>query len=147
MRRRHSLAALALVAGLVLTACGSSSEDTGKAEAGPAAVTAIAGSEVKLVTLTQRAHERLGIKTAVTAERGKRATAVPYSAVIHDNTGRTWVYTPQDGKPLSFARRRVAIADVQADTARLTRGPGAGTPVVSTGAAMLWGTELGVGTE
>lgn len=147
-RRRLGLASLALVAGLGLSACGASSDEKAATGSPPATVTDIPGSEVKLVTLTKRAHERLGISTAPTTAGRKASTTVPFSAVIYDNEGVTWVYTPQDGTPLAFARQRVTIDDVRADKALLAKGgPAAGAPVVSTGAAMLWGTELGVGTD
>lgn len=146
IQSQHGLAALALVAALALSACGGS-DDKASAGPAPATVTDMPGSDVKLVTLTKRAHERLGVETTATTGGRKGGPVVPFSAVIYDNEGVTWVYTPQDGKPLSFVRQRVTIDDVRADRARLSSGPAAGTEVVSTGAAMLWGTELGVGAD
>jgi hypothetical protein len=65
---------------------------------------------------------------------------VPYSAVYYDAKGAPWVYvTP---KPLTYERQRVAVDRVVGDVAILSEGPPAGTPVVSVGAALLYGAEI-----
>ena len=135
-----AIAALAVAAGLALPACSTSSATT--AAESPAKVEAIAGSNVKSVTLTQRASERLNIKTAP-AGQDKARTVVPYSAVIYGTDGGTWVYTMP--RPLTYIRASVVVEDVVGDRAVLSAGPAPGTQVVSEGAAMLYGTELGVG--
>jgi hypothetical protein len=138
--RRFVVAVLAAAAA-VLPACSTSTATTTPAEP-PAKVEAIAGAKVKKVTLTQRASERLALKTAQVSD-DKGTKVVPYSAVIYDNDGGTWVYTvPQ---PLSYVRESVSVLDIQSDHALLSAGPAVGTTVVSEGAAMLYGTELGVG--
>jgi hypothetical protein len=112
----------------------------------PATVEEIAGSQLKRVVLTQQAAERLNIKTTQVREQivaSQARTAVPYAAVIYDADGGTWVYTMPE--PLTYVREQVTIEDVQADLGILSAGPPMGTVVVNEGAAMLYGTELGVG--
>lgn len=156
---RWVVAALAIAAGLTLPAC-SSSKATTTASESPAKVEAIAGEQVKKVTLTQRAAERLNIKTvqvtdaaggqaqpadqAQAAEQaaGQPRKVLPYSAVLYGVEGSTWVYTMPSR--LAYVRQRVVVADIKADKAVLTEGPATGTAVVTEGAALLYGTELGV---
>jgi membrane fusion protein, heavy metal efflux system len=71
------------------------------------------------------------------------ATVVPHSALIHDIHGGTWVYIRT--APHVFARRRVEVQDVVNDLVLLSRGPEVNTPVVTNGAAELYGVEFGVG--
>lgn len=68
---------------------------------------------------------------------------VPYSAIVYDIHGGTWVYT--NPQPNVFVRQRVEIQTVIGQDAVLHRGPSSGTKVVSTGAAELFGTEFGGG--
>ncbi|MFE9691613.1 efflux RND transporter permease subunit [Micromonospora sp. NPDC005806] len=117
----------------------------------PATVEAIPGSDVKKVTLTEQAARRVGIATvtigaAQAAPPGGPATVVPYSAVLYDPNGVTWVYTaPQ---PLTYVREKVVVATVggaRGTDAFLSQAPPAGTSIVTTGVIELWGAELGVG--
>jgi hypothetical protein len=107
-----------------------------------------APGEVKRVTLTQQGFDRLTIKTAAVREvpgvAGAPAKkAVPYSALLYDGKGVTWVFTqPQ---PLSFVRQRVVVETVASGDAVLSDGPAVGTAVVTVGAAELFSTELGIG--
>lgn len=70
-----------------------------------------------------------------------KQTAVPWSAVIHDIYGGQWIYE-QTGER-KFVRRRVEIGWVDGDWAAVSRGPTAGTKVVTAGAAEIAGTEFG----
>ena len=71
---------------------------------------------------------------------GDRRKVVPYSAVYYDAKGDAWVYVQT--APLTFVRERVSIERVVGSVALLATGPQPGTPVVTTGAALLYGTEL-----
>jgi hypothetical protein len=145
------IAAILVTAGLGLLGCtASASTESGEP---PAKVEGVAGMEVKRVTLTQKASERLAIETVqsrplhgtpnVAGAQSRSRTVVPYDAVIYDVKGDTWVYTmPQ---PLTYVRQRVTIDRVEARDAVLSQGPAPGTAVVMRGAAELYGTELGVG--
>ena len=112
----------------------------------PAHVEAIEGSELSRVTLTQRAAERLDIQTAELVEKqvaGATRTIAPYSSILYDTEGNTWVYT--NPEPLVYIREAVTVESITGEDAILSEGPEVGTKVVSVGGAMLYGTEHGVG--
>jgi uncharacterized protein YbjT (DUF2867 family) len=97
------------------------------------------GQEVSRITLTEKAAERLGLATgAVETVEGK--LQVPYSALIYDATGGTWVYT--NPEPLVFVRAPVAVERIEAPAVKLASGPQPGTRIVTVGAAELLGAEL-----
>lgn len=144
-----------LAAGVGLSGCtADSTGDTGDQGHGPAVVESVEGTDTKRVTLTDRAARRVGIsEVAVAAATGTdaatadpAATVVPYSAVLYDPDGITWVYTVR--QPLTYVREKVSIATVggeEGTQAILSAGPEVGTRIVSSGVIELWGTELGVG--
>jgi multidrug efflux pump subunit AcrA (membrane-fusion protein) len=89
-----------------------------------------------------------GQRVAVTIpQRGEeKGSTVPWSAVIHDIYGGTWVYEKtgtDDKKNTTYVRRRVQVRYVLNDLAVLASGPPAGSTIVTTGAAELFGTEVG----
>jgi cobalt-zinc-cadmium efflux system membrane fusion protein len=67
--------------------------------------------------------------------------SIPWSAVIHDINGGTWVYVR--AAEHRFARRRVQVRYVLGDRAVLAEGLPQGTSVVAAGAVELFGTEFG----
>jgi len=75
--------------------------------------------------------------------KGKKRKVVPYSTVLYDVHGNTWVYT--NPEPLVFVRHKVDVDYIEGDVAVLEDGPPSGTKVVTVGAALLLGTELGFG--
>jgi hypothetical protein len=77
------------------------------------------------------------------AGSGTMRKTVPHSAVIYDSTGIAWVYTTPDPPKHVYVRQRVDIDFIEGDVAVLKSGPANGTAVVSVGATLLWGTELG----
>jgi len=68
---------------------------------------------------------------------------VPYTSVLYDLKGDTWVYT--NPKPLVFVRDRITVEYIDGDRAVLSAGPDADTKVVTVGVAELYGTEFKVG--
>jgi membrane fusion protein, heavy metal efflux system len=68
---------------------------------------------------------------------------VPWSSVVSDIYGGTWVY--ENPAPHLFTRRRVEVKQVFDEWAVLTRGPAPGTRVVAVGAAEIFGAEFGNG--
>lgn len=160
-----------VIAGLPLAACAKKSETAAEIE--PATVEAIDGEEVSRVVLTLRAAERLGIMTAPIGEHAVEskfavspATAelpqdsapaspesptggegqqkiVPYSALLYDEHGNTWVYTSPE--PLVFVRKPVSVEYIEGESAVLSDGPPIGTGVVTVGVAELLGTEYKIG--
>lgn len=153
---RHAsrlVAALLVVGGTALGGCTRS--EAGAAASGgekPAKVEAVAGTEAKKVVLTEQAVTRLGIRTetvslmAVTGANGKVATreTVPYSALLYDTKGDTWVFEVVE--PRSYLRKKVVVDTVEGETVLMRGGPPVASTVVTVGAAMLYGTELGTGS-
>ena len=70
---------------------------------------------------------------------------MPYSALIYDTGGQIWVYEMVE--PQAYLRKKIDVESVDGETVIMTRGPAAGSPVVTVGAAMLYGAELGTGGE
>lgn len=68
---------------------------------------------------------------------------VPWSAVIVDIYGGTWVYNKH--APHTFVRERVQVSFIQDSEAVLASGPTPGSEIVLQGAAELFGTEVGFG--
>jgi len=135
---------VALFGAWAMNGRGTEEQDTSHEE--PAHVESIEGTEVSRVTLTQRAAERLDIQTATVVDQqvnGVLRRSAPYSAVLYESDGSTWVYT--NPEPLTYIRHPVTIETIEGVVAIFTEGPVAGTSVVSVGGAMLYGTEHGVG--
>ncbi|PYM52045.1 MAG: hypothetical protein DME14_01750 [Candidatus Rokuibacteriota bacterium] len=140
-----------LVAGLSLSACEYSRASAKSQLEHPAQVKHIEGTEHSAVMLTERAIQRLGLKTdEVRVEKVTRKNqplgerkVVPYSALIYDQHGQTWVYTSPSAR--TFVRHKVEVDHIQGDVAVLKEGPPTGTVVASVGVAELYGTEFKVG--
>lgn len=66
---------------------------------------------------------------------------VPFTSVVRDAEGGTWVFVQH--APHQFRRQRVEVLRREGEKMVLARGPSAGTKVVSVGAIELWGFELG----
>jgi hypothetical protein len=123
----------------------------------PAKVEAIPNQEVKKVTFTEQAAQRIGVETGAIAiapagllpagtTPGPSMTVVPYSAIVYDPNGVTWVYTVP--KPLTYVRAKVVVETVggsEGTEAVLSDGLPAGTTVVTKGVIELYGAELGIG--
>ena len=135
-----------MILGLPLTAC-QRLVTTSKAES-PAEVVRVEGSKLNRVTLTERAMQRIALKTDQVREQLMSRSAslrkvVPYSSLIYDAQGETWVYiSPQ---PRTFVRHKVDVDYIEGDIAVLNDGPPVGTVVASVGVAELYGTDSGVG--
>src|SRR5262245_56705841 len=112
----------------------------GVPSANAAAATADVFYELQNSPLTLRPGEKVGVSFDM--EQGQVLT-VPWSAVIHDINGGSWVY--ENTASHTFSRKRVEGMYVREGLAALRRGPAIGTNVVKTGAAELFGTEFGVG--
>jgi hypothetical protein len=115
---------------------------SGDHETPPARVDPIGTTGINRVTLTAEAANRLGIETAPVTGRvvdGRRRTVIPYSALMYDVDGATWVYKRL--APLVFARHRVTIATIEGKQAIVSSGPKIGVRVVTVGASELFGSE------
>jgi hypothetical protein len=142
MRRRRIAPILGILVAvsLALAACGSPT----KPPASEAAVTVdkIEGSELKRLTLSEHAAQRLGVTTVEVGTTGGTIT-VPDSAVLYDKHGTTWAYTNPTG--LEFVRAEITVDHIARGVAYLDSGLEPGARVVTVGAAELWGVETGVG--
>jgi hypothetical protein len=134
-------AALIVVA-FSLAACGHTAAE--KDTHDPTHVQAIAGSDLRRVTLSEAAAKRIDVQTqAVGAVSG--GTQIPYAAVLYDPKGATWAFVSSGAR--SFQRAPIALQRIEGDVAFLTDGPPVGTQVVTVGATELYGAELGVGND
>ena len=94
------------------------------------------------VILTEAAAERLGVQTSPVVEHGDQL-AVPYSAVIYDLHGETWLYTSP--APFTFVRETITVDFIDGDMAVLSDGPASGTEVATVGVPELYGADTGIG--
>jgi len=143
MTKRYGwMVVVLLLAGLLMSACGSGAAATTTEETHPVTVEQLDGQDPTRETLTEDAIARLDLKTAAAQDadvNGAKRTAIPYAAVIYDTTGATWVYlNPQ---PLTFVRHPVTVDTIKGDQAFLTDALPAGSAVVTTGVAELYGAE------
>ena len=83
--------------------------------------------------------QRVGVNIPLIGEA--ESLTLPWSAVVHDIHGGTWVY--EMTAEHTFARRRVVVRFVRGELAVLSNGPAVGAKVVTAGAAELFGTEVG----
>ncbi|MGB7874153.1 MAG: hypothetical protein WBL25_07200 [Anaerolineales bacterium] len=135
---------LVLVAAvMVLSACGSSVPVAGE-KVKPSVVEPVDGSDFSRVLLTEKAVERLDLQTVPVEmrEMDSENLAVPYAAVMYGLEGEAWVYT--NPEPLVYIRESIVIDYIDGDWVALTEGPEVGTQVVTVGASLLYGAEVGV---
>lgn len=74
---------------------------------------------------------------------GEPALIVPEAALLYDTNGGTWVYEARPNHV--YVRRRIEVAGHVDSKVKIARGLAKGTPVVTIGAAELFGTEFGAG--
>ncbi len=140
---------LLVVAGVNLTACTERRDSSEVKEMGPAHVEKVRGTDLKRVTLTEKAIERIDLRTdKVREQKVSRSDSlrivVPYSALIYDPQGKTWVYTSTK-EPRTFIRHEVDVDYIEGDIVVLNEGPPVDSLVASVGVAELYGAEFDVG--
>ena len=126
---------LMIVAALQLAACGPNSTPVDKIN--PSTLEEIEGSDLQRVILTEKAAERIDVQTVPVS-----GLVVPYSAVIYDTEGNTWIYT--NPAPLTFVRAPIVIDHIEGDQAFLSQGLESDAPIVTVGVAEIYGAETGV---
>jgi multidrug efflux pump subunit AcrA (membrane-fusion protein) len=138
--RLRSVAAALLLVGTLLPAC--SEVDPGPSSGyEPARLDEPDEAGFKRVTLSREAAERTGLRIAKVRRSGEHLV-VPYDALIYDGGGQSHVYTSPE--PLTFLRAEVTVDRVERDRVLLTRGPAAGSAVVTIGSTEVYGAELGI---
>ncbi|HSB02836.1 MAG TPA: hypothetical protein VLE49_19460 [Anaerolineales bacterium] len=139
MKHINRLTIIILIfAAFLLQACGGGGQipvTGGKAV--PSKLEPIDGTDLSRVILTEKAAQRIGVQTVPVKGR-----VVPYSAVIYDTEGNTWIYT--NPAPLTFVRVPVVINFIQDDQAYLSQGLESDAPIVTIGVAEIYGAETGV---
>lgn len=83
--------------------------------------------------------QRLGV--TIPLADAKESLTVPWSAVVYDVHGSTWVYA--QAAPRTYARKRVVVRHTAGEDAVLATGPAAGTNIVAHGGQELFGAETG----
>ena len=155
------MVSVVVIAGLQLSPC---PQVSGAEQAKrPAYVEHIEGTDLVRLTLTKEAIKRIGLKTVQVRQvnvsrkvprprvpielslsgNGKKSKVVPYSALIYDSNGKTFVYTSP--KPRTFVRQKVDVDYIKGNLVVLNEGPPVGTVVASVGVAELYGTEFEIG--
>ena len=137
-------AALLVSAAVALAGCQSAAQGADEELAEVASVAESEDGGPAVVTLSEQAEQRLGIETTTVTE-GRSGLSVPYSTVVYDPEGGSWVYVMTD--PLTYRRAEVVLGHKTGDEVALTSGPPAGTEVVTVGAAELVGVETGIDGE
>ena len=140
------LAILAIITSLTFWACQSHDEQHHTEH--PATIEKIDGSDVSRVTLSERAMERIDLRTDTVQEiQVKRSNrprkVVPYSSLIYDPQGNTWIYISPQSR--TFVRHKVDVDYIEDELVVLNDGPPIGTVVASMAVAELYGAEFGVG--
>ena len=107
----------------------------------PAHLEPVEGTDVQQVTFDERGAEQVSVQTARVRRVGGHAV-VPYAALIYDGAGSPWVYTSPE--PRTYVREPVDVRRVVGHRVVLDDGPSAGTEVVTTGAAEVYGAELDI---
>ncbi len=88
-----------------------------------------------------RPQQRVGVW--IPLREPQSGLVVPWSALLHDMHGGTWVY--QQTQSQKFTRRRVEVRGVEGQDAIIARGLEPGMTIVTDGAAELFGVEFGAG--
>ncbi len=81
--------------------------------------------------------QRVGVSIPLRGE--SESLTAPWSAVVHDIHGGTWVY--EQTAPWTYVRRRVTVRHVVTDQAVLASGPPLGSRIVAVGAQEIFSSE------
>ena len=144
---RHALAAMLVLAGVSISACGSSGSPkipvAGR-------LVRVPGSPTGHVVLTPVGAQQLGLQTATVQSvpapfkqpAGSPTVIVPYSSLIYDSNGNTYVF--RSLSPLTYTEVPISVDHISGNSVYLLRGPSAGARVVTVGADELFGVQTGV---
>jgi multidrug efflux pump subunit AcrA (membrane-fusion protein) len=131
-----------VAAGLSLSACKEVEEESASGYE-PSKLEAIEGKgeDFQRVTFTKEGAARVDLQTD-TVRRSGGDKVIPYAALIYSGDVKTFVYV--NPKPLTFERERVTVDRIEGDRVLLSDGPPAGTRIVTTGVAEVYGAELDI---
>jgi hypothetical protein len=137
----HWIVVVLVTALVPLTGCSATPAAEQKIEH-PAEVKDIPGSTIKTVILAEQAAQRIDVKTEQVRDAGGQHS-VPYSSLIYDPAGKTWVYTSPS--PRTFVRHEIEVDRIDGDQVFFKGDPATGTLVASRAVAELYGIEFKVG--
>lgn len=126
---------LATVVALPLLGCG---DAAGVKQPAEVHATVIEGR----ITLSATAAKRLEIAFAEIKGTPEKLEA-PYNGLLYDANGGEWVFVSPATNV--FVRAPVKVDSIVGEKVHYTKGPPAGTKIVTMGAAELFGIEFGVG--
>jgi hypothetical protein len=161
---KRPVAVVALVLGMAVAGCGSQQD----ASIAPSArLVGATGSSPGQIILSQIGKAHIGLQTApvkavptpapvttttviggvkhTTSAPAPRPTAsviVPYSSLVYDPRGKTYVFTQRS--PLTYTEVPATVDRIDGDSAYLSIGPKTGDAVVTVGAEELYGVQSGV---
>jgi hypothetical protein len=134
-----------LVAGLGVAGCDPAHGPDTVVDRAPATVETQDGGP-PLLTLTERAEQRLGIETAAAVNGGGATLVIPYSALVYDADGAAWAFVRT--APQTYTRAAVTIGAVSGGQVTLAAsGLAPDAQVVTVGAPELVGIETGLDGE
>ncbi len=140
MKQIHALLLVVIIAGLLVSACAPKLEAA--APVPLVRVEHLTGAQPTRITLTADGIKRLDLQTGIVRlkqVKGTEQTVIPYSSIVYDTQGQTWVYTsPEVG---TYLRTSVQVENIDGDDAYITEGLPAGTAIVTVGAEELFGSE------
>ena len=152
MKRRNLV--LCAVLAITALAVGGCSRESAVELPQMANVEPIAGTDFNKITLTDTAYQNLAIETTAAAQESVAATAgatakslvvIPMTALVFSPDGSPFVYT--NPAPKAYVRAPLVIDSYRGSDVVLSKGPAAGTQVVTVGDPALLGIEYGVGDE
>ena len=162
---KRPVALVALVLGIAVAGCGSSQPDASIAPS--ARLVGATGAAPGQIILSQLGKQHIGVQTSpvktvptpppvvtttvvagvkhttsTPAPRPSASVIVPYSALVYDPNGKTYVFTQRS--PLTYTEVQATVDRIDGDSAYLSAGPHAGAAVVTVGAEELYGVQTGV---
>ncbi len=144
LRRLPVAAAVCAALLFSLNGCAQPAAMAESATEAPATVEKNATTGIARITLSQRAIDRLELRTdTVKPAPDGAGLKLPYAALLYDAQGKTWVYT--NPAPRVYERQAVTVTKVEAGAVTASAGPAVGTAVVTVAAAELFGAEFVTG--
>lgn len=143
LQRLPVAAAVCAVLMFYLPGCAQPSAVATSASEPPATVEKNSTTGIARITLSQRAIDRLELRTDTVKPAAGASLLIPYAALLYDAQGKTWVYT--NPAPRVYERHAVTVTKVDAGAVTASAGPAVGTAVVTVAAAELFGAEFVTG--
>jgi type IV pilus biogenesis protein CpaD/CtpE len=143
LRRLPVAAAVCAALLFSLNGCAQPTAVAVSASEAPAKVEKNATTGIARITLSQRAIDRLELRTDTVKAADGASVVIPYAALLYDAQGKTWVYA--NTAPRVYERQAVTVTKVEAGAVTASAGPAVGTAVVTVAAAELFGAEFVTG--